>query len=386
MNVSIDPLAPEVVADPYPHYRRLRENDPVHWHDGLQSWMLTTYADCKEVVRDAETYASDWRRVGVPTPPEMLSVQTVDPPEHRLIRRLLATGLHKQNLEALREDVEVFVRHQLKKLAGEPAFDFIQQLSAPVALRTITSFLGVPEPPLKEFIALSELLVKGMDSGLVPEAEEPGLKARAALSELVEDWYADPPAGGMVGFLAEHRGNAEIPWPILVNATRALLHAGYESSGRFIGNATAGLLRHPDAWQDLKDHPEILDNALDELIRFDGPVQAESRAATKSVTIGPKSIAEGDIVILLLGAANHDPAEFDNPDELDLRRNVRNHLGFGWGIHSCLGAPIAMMEARAVVTILIGEYPGLHLVGEPVQRLNATLRGIERLPVALGAV
>lgn len=380
---EFSPLAPEVLADPYPTYRRLRETAPVTWDPGLSSWLLTRHGDCVRALKDYETFASDWRRAGQETPSALLSVQTLDPPDHDPVRRLLLDAFQHQDLRALGQAIDAHVTSQITALDDE--FDLVADFAAPFASWVIAEFLGVPEPDRAWFVEVSETLVRGMDSGLVPEAYEPSLKAREELSALAHSWLSgdiEVRPSGVVGYIAANSATYGVDPLVTGNAIRALLHAGYESSGRFISNAIAALLDLPEKLKAIDGFP--IDRVVDELARYDGPVQAESRATVTETVIGDQTINAGDVLIILVGAANRDPEVFDSPEDLNLGRRPNPHLGFGRGIHSCLGAGLATLEARSVVTTLRRLTPNLSKTAPGERRPNATLRGWATLPVAKG--
>jgi len=223
-----------------------------------------------------------------------------------------------------------------------------------------------------------------MDAGIWPEKGPPAIAARAELAELTAGWLTNAAKGaadGLVGYVAANAADSGIPRPVLLNTLRAVLHAGFESAGRLLGNGMVALLRDPGALTRLA-HGD-LSLAVEELIRFDAPVQADARACVLETRIGEQVMAPGDPVTMLLGAANRDPSRFHDPDTLDLARHPNPHLGFGRGAHSCLGQSLATLEARVVFGTLATEYPQLRAVGDPVHRRNLTLRGVAGFNVCI---
>lgn len=376
-----NPLSPEVILDPYAAYGRLREYDPVFWHQTLQSWLLTRYADCQAVLRDANRFAADFRRIGIPTEPILLSLQTLDPPEQTPLRHLGLETLRAQDWGGLERAMTERARELLIPLVERGAFDFITEVTDRIAINTVTTLLGVPGPNEDEtFHQLNKDIDRSMDSGLAPESMEPGLIARARFNELVESWLNNPPAQGAIAYIAAHEHESGVSRPVLVNSLRAFFHAGFEVPSRFLGNALSALLRHPEQYAALRSGVPM-ELATEELVRYAGPVQALSRACTEDTTICGHAIRRGDVVVTLIGAADRDPEQFHEPDTLRLDRDPNPHLGFGRGVHSCLGAMIGRAEANAVLTALVYDIPTLHLAGEPTIRPNATLRGLSALPV-----
>ncbi|MER7756584.1 cytochrome P450 [Kitasatospora sp. NPDC097643] len=380
-----NPLDPAVLADPYPVYRRMRETRPVYWHADIGSWLMTRYADCTAILRDAEVFSTDFRKIGIPTPPTLLSLQTLDPPDQTPLRHLALDAVRAQDLDALRDELDAFAVKLLDELAERESFDFIQDFADVFTLRTVTRFLGVEAPVTDEaFARFNDDLDHSMDAQLDPDAEEPGLRARAHFNDLVRGWLAAPgPEGVLADVVKLLPGSGVAVDDVLVNSVRAFFHAGFEVPSRFLGNAVAALLAAPDAWESLVRGEVGPDTAVEELIRFVGPVQALARAVTADTEIGGQQLRAGQVVTALIGAGNRDPEQFPDPDTLRLDRKPGAHLAFGRGAHSCLGLNVARIEAHATLGALL-RHPRLRLAGEPVVRPNGTLRGLARLPLTLG--
>ncbi|MFI9000517.1 cytochrome P450 [Streptomyces sp. NPDC053541] len=382
---AVDPIlrlaGPDLLPNPYPAYAELRETAPVFWHELLGSWVLTRHADCLTVLTDSTRFASDWRRAGEDIPGPLLSVQTLDPPEHTAIRHLLLDGFRAQDRNALHEGLDRDVKELLAGLAERPSFDLVGELAEPLALRFVTAFLGVPAPELDWFVPMSRTVVDGMDAGLWPEKHEPAVAARAELAAYAGGWLADPPADGLIAYVAAHADTSGVEPAVLRNSLRAVLHAGYESASRLLGNAAAALLTTPGALAAFRAAGP--GTAVDELVRFDAPVQADARVCVADTEIGGVTLKAGDPVTLLLGAANHDPRRFADPTELRLDRAPNPHLGFGRGAHACLGASMAIRLAGSVLGTLATDHPGARAVAEPHHRRNLTLRGLDRFEVTL---
>lgn len=378
-----NPLDGAVLRDPYPVYRAMREHYPVYWHRTLRSWMLTRYDDCLSVLRDSTLFTADFRRIGIATPPALLSLQTLDPPDQTPLRHLGLNAVKAQTIAAVERSARRRSEQLLASMAGRATVDFISDIADPFTLSGITELLGVPAPPNDDIFArFNDDLDHSMDSGLAPEGETAGIQAREHFNTLVEDWLADPPDEGVLGYIAAHLDGLDHDHEVLVNSLRAFFHAGFEVPSRLLGNAVWALLSHPCSLALLSDEARM-DAAVEELIRFAGPVHALSRACTEDTVIGDTKISGGDVVVVLLAAADRDPAQFSAPDSLQLDRSPNAHLGFGRGAHSCLGLNIARAEARAMISTLAQHYPHMRAVGDPVPRRNATLRGLAELTVTL---
>lgn len=380
-SVQFDPLDPAVLADPYPVYRALRENDPVHWHDDLGAWMLTRHADCTAVLRDATGFAADFRHVGIPTPGPLLSLQTLDPPEQTPLRHVAIDALRAQDYDALERDAAIRAAALLDGLAGRSTIDLVADFALPFSLGTITRLVGMPPPETDdEWRARNDALHRSMDAGLDPSSAEAGLESRRYFSEYVGRFLATGPTEGVAGYLARMAGDVDYADEVIHNSLRAFWHAGFEVPTRFLGEATLALAADPVARAGLLREPET---AVDELVRFAGPVHVVSRVATADTEIGGRAVLRGDMVVVLLAAANRDPARFDDPERLDTGRTPNPHLGFGRGAHSCLGQVAARIAGRVALTALLERFPHLEPAGGARRHVNATLHGHEVLPVRL---
>jgi cytochrome P450 len=379
--IAFDPLAPETINDPYRMYERLRI-DPTHWHEPLNAWILTRYEDCLSVLRAPEHFASDLRRVGLPIPATAVSIQSLDPPEHTTVRRLLAAGLRAQDMDALEQATVRRTEKMLDSLVDVGDFDFVSEFASPLALATICQVVGIDPPERRSFAKISEAIVRSMDSGLVPEAASPGMDARAALDAMIRWWSRNGRRDGLLSYMLGHHVEAEVPNSVVLNTVRVVLHAGYDSVVRLLSNALLALLRHPPALGAAAS-AGLSSTAVEELVRYDGPVQATSRTCVHDLEFGRRRLRQGHDVVLLFGAANRDPERIDAPHELLLERSPIPHLGFGAGIHACAGAQLAKMLCRIALTALTARHPAVRLAGDPVHSPTATMRGPNRLPVRL---
>jgi cytochrome P450 len=372
---------PELLASPYPAYRWLLENQPVFWYEPFGSWMVTRHADCVRVLRDGDRFAADWTKVGEKRPPGAASIQTLDPPEHTVIRHLMVDALRTRGAAQVERMVAEEADALLTRLEGRTSFDLVRDFAQPLALSTITAFLG--SAPLEEewFIPLAENVAAGMDAGLWPERMEPARRARADLAPLLADWLARPERPGIIRHLAEHMPEDEAERGVITKTLAVVLLAGYSSSSMLLALAIANLLEGPTGLDALPAANPA--RAVDELIRYVTPVQATARACVADTELGGMAVRAGQAVTLLLGAADHDPARFPEPDVILLDRHPNPHLGFGRGAHACLGAAFAAVQARIVLYLLAARYPGARAVGTPAYRPNLTLRTLEKFEIAL---
>ncbi len=392
--LAFNPFLPEVHEDPYPLYHRLRAEDPVH-RSALGMWVLTRHADVLAVLRDPRM-SRDPRRseriellrssaevdellTSEEAAPSMLFV---DPPDHTRLRVLVNKAFTPAAVERLRPRVEAIVAGLLDRVAGAGAMDVVEDLAYPLP---VTVMFGVPEAARERFRAWSRELVRLLDPVVASDALERALQARLALRGYLRGLVAERrahPSGDLLTALivAEDHGH-KLSEAELVSMCVLLLVAGHETTVNLIANGTVALLRHPEAWAQLQADPSLLGSAVEELLRYDSPVQFTSRHALADLDIGGRRVRAGETVVAVLGAANRDPAQFPDPDRLDLARKPNRHVAFGGGIHFCLGAPLARTEARIAISALLARLPGLELGPRPpVRRDTVTLRGLASLP------
>jgi cytochrome P450 len=396
-----NPLAPRWRRDPYPMYARLRAADPVHRTRAAYGWVMFRHADCLEVLRDARFSADDRNlaqfgalqrramRAGVVAPGEERPnvMLRSDPPVHTRLRGLVSKAFTPRAVEKLRGRVEELADALLADLARRERFDLIHDFAVPLPVTIIAEMLGIPARDRALFKRWSDDLVGFLDPLVSPGAER--LRATVAEFDAFMDAIGDErrrrPADDLVSalVLAEEQGD-RLSRDELRSTLALLLAAGNETTTNLIGNGTLALLAHPDAWARLREEPSIVPSAVEELLRFDSPVQFTARIALEDVEWRGHRLRKGENVVLALGSANRDPEVFADPDRLDLARAENRHLSFGHGAHFCLGAPLARLEGQVALTALARRLPRLRLAVDPRKlriRRATFLRGLEALPV-----
>lgn len=375
-----DPLDQAVLADPYPVLARLRGAAPVFWHEPMSAWCLTRYADCVAVLRDHRRFARDRRRAGAEVSGPGLSVQSLDPPEQAAVRSLFMNAVRAQDHAAVERRAAQRLASLLREAAERPEFDVMADVAAPLAVSVISDLLGVSEPEAGTFAAVSDAVMRSMDAGLVPASRAPGEAARQELTSIVGSWL-DGAGSGVLGHVREHAAGLPAEAETYVrNSARVMFQGGYSTVTAAVGNAVHVLLRHPGALEAMRDQA-VLRTGVEELARYDGPVQGTSRIALEDARIGGVTVRAGQVVTVLLAAANHDPAQFAEPSLLLPGRQPNQHLGYGWGTHSCIGASPARSVLRALVRVLQEQPDPLRATGEPRRRRTATMRAFAVLPV-----
>lgn len=398
--LAFNPFLPEVHQDPYPLYQRLRAEDPVH-RSALGMWVLTRHADVLAVLRDPRMSRDPRRSERVELlrlsaeVDELLAAEEaapsmlfVDPPDHTRLRALVNKAFTPAAVQRLRPRVAAVVAELLDRVAGAGAMDVVEDLAYPLPVTVICELFGVPQADRDRFRAWSRELVRLLDPLVATDALERALQARLALRgylrELIAARRAHPTADLLTALIAAEDQGHQLSQAELVSMCVLLLVAGHETTVNLIANGTLALLRHPQARANLQADPTptLAASAVEELLRYDSPVQFASRHALAEVDIGGRRVRAGETVVAVLGAANRDPAQFPDPDRLDLSRKPNRHVAFGGGIHFCLGAPLARMEARIAIPALLARLPGLGLGPQPpVRRDTVTLRGLASLPV-----
>jgi len=392
-DVQFNPIDPEFVANPYPTYHQLRTLDPVH-HSPLGFWVLTRYEDVVTALRDPR-FAKEAivsfvaERFGISPPGLGLSMLDRDPPDHTRLRGLVSKAFTPRVVEVLRPRIQQIVDEELERLGGSGAFDLIEDYAYPIPVVVICEMLGVPVADRDRFKQWGLDIARGLDAIWLPpdsEVTKRSMASRRALSDyfraLIAERRAAPRGDLLSGLIAAEEAGDKLSEEELLATCILLLVAGHETTVNLIGNGTLALLRHPDQLRLLRDNPGLIGTAVEELLRFDGPVQRTARIPSEDVAIGGHGIAKGEMVMPFIGAADRDPAQFPDPDRLDITRTDNRHIAFGWGIHFCLGAPLARVEGQIAINTLVQRLPKLALATDkPEFRQSLTLRGLSNLPV-----
>ena len=394
--ILFNPLLPEFHADPYPFYRRLREKEPVH-QSPMGFWVLTRYDDCVAVLRDQRFGREEFQQMLTsvygeegekPTLPRSMLFR--DPPDHTRLRALVSKAFTPRMIETMRDHIQEIVDRLLDRVQDAGRMDVIEDLAYPLPVTVICEMLGVPVSDHASIRGWSADIARSLDAiGLPSDTEivERGRKARRALADyfrrLVPERRARPQQDLLSGLIAaEEQGDKLSPDEVIAMCL-LLFIAGHETTVNLIGNGTLALLRHPDQWRTLKADPSLIGNAIEELLRYDSPVQRTARITSTDAEVAGQPMPKGTMVVTALGAANRDPAQFPDPDVLDVARKDPRHISFGFGIHFCLGAPLARVEGQLAIGSLLRRMPKLALAEEkPEWRESSVLRGLKRLNVS----
>ena len=388
-----DPGLPEFHANPYPFYHRLRSEDPVHRTEAGY-WVVTRYADVVTVLRDprfgredfgpmvSAIYGEDSERVPRP-------MVFRDPPAHTRLRSLVSNAFTSRVVQGMRPHIQEIVDRLLDRVQDARAMDVIADLAYPLPVTVICEMLGVPEGDRDAMRRWSDDIARSLDALGLPSDREivrRGRAARHALGEyfrgLLPERRRHPRADLLSLLLAAEEQGDKLTEDELLATCVLIFIAGHETTVNLIGNGLLALLQHPRQMATLRENPELLPGAVEELLRYDSPVQRTARVTKSEIRLEGKIIPRHALVVAAIGAANRDPERFAEPDRLDIARRDKDHIAFGFGIHFCLGAPLARIEAQIALGALLRRLPRLALATEtPQWRESSTLRGLKALPL-----
>ncbi len=376
--VSYDPTSGSILSDPYETYDRLRTKDPVHRMRLINGWVLTRYEDVDMVLRDHRRFSKDDGQED-----EYRSMLHHDPPDHTRLRSLVSKAFTPRAVRELHPRVRRIVDELLEDLDGKDRFDLIESLAFPLPVTVIAEMLGVPSEDMDRFNVWSNDISLTIEPSLrddqIRRVERASEELYAYFESIIEQRRGEPQDDMITTLLnAEDEGD-RLTHEELLGTLVLLLVAGNETTRNLIGNGMRALLKHPDQLRKLRDNPDLLDSAINELLRYDSPVQLDGRLVHNDVEVAGHQIHAGQRILCAIGAANRDPSAFTEPDKLDIERNESSHIAFGRGIHHCLGAPLAMLEARAAFSALLDRFSHIELVSEPVYREQVVLRGVAEL-------
>jgi cytochrome P450 len=401
--VMFNPFDPGFRKDPYSVYRRMRTEAPVY-RSPLGGWILSRHADCIALLRDPRS-SNDARnslefQAMAARRPDLAGTEDsagqsflfLDPPDHTRLRGLVSKAFTPRVVEGLRPRIQEIVDGLLDQAAGKGGLEVIEDLAYPLPVQVISEMLGVPSEDHAIFKGWSRDLARALDPS--PALDEAEIARRIAAREAFTDYFRrliekrrrEPGRDLLSALVAVEEQGDTLSEAELLSTCILLLIAGHETTVNLIGNGLLALLRNPDQLALLRDDPALEKSAVEELLRYDAPVQMTSRILLADYAIDGQVIAKGEQAVLLLASANRDPAEFEGPERLDLTRVENRHLAFGFGIHFCLGAPLARVEGQIALSTLVRRFPHLELLtDDPEYKENIVLRGLAALPVRIDA-
>jgi cytochrome P450 len=393
-------LDPASRADPYALYAKFRERGPIQL-PAVNVTVFSTSRDCDEVLRHPSSSSNRWNSTIAQrqlasgawskpaVPPGFLFL---DPPDHTRLRKLVSKAFAPKVVNALQPDITAMVDGLLDQIAERGHFDVIGDLAYPLPVAVICRLLGVPLEDEPMFSQASALLAEALDpfvaitgapSGKFEERMHAVRWLRGYFHELIERRRSHPGDDLLSGLIAVEESGDQLTEEEIVSTCNLLLIAGHETTVNLIGNAILAMLRRPEQWAALGADAGRASAVVEETLRYDPPVQLAGRNALEDMVIGDTRMVKGDIMLVLLAAAQRDPAEYDRPDTFDPDRGTLRHLGFGRGVHYCLGAPLARLEAGVALSGVTARFPGARLDSEPQYKTNVTLRGMSALSVTV---
>ena len=391
-------FTPEFIADPYPSYRWLHEHSPWFQVPDAPLHIAVRYADCQELLRDRrlghgfrerlvaefgeDVFAANPAYKGLAD-----SILLMDPPDHRRIRGLVAKAFDARRTEAMRPRVREIAHRLIDGFAARSEGDLVTLYNYPLPVIVICEMLGIPEADQERFLRGSGVAGRIIDPTPMNSAELAEANARSSENrdyfvDLLDQRRHTPEDDLLTALVQAETEDGQLSYDEMIANVSLLFGAGHETTVNLIGNGLLALWRHPDQLAALRADPGLMPSAVEEMLRFDSSVQLTGRTALTELEFRGQSIARGDQVLALIAAANRDPAVFTDPDRFDITRDEAKPLSFGGGIHFCLGAQLARIEADEALRVLFERLPGLELEGidAPRRKPTITLRGLERLP------
>lgn len=403
-HIVYDPSDPSIMADPFPVYAQLREQDPVHWSPSLKSWIITRYSDVRDLLLSDHVSVNRLVQFYDALPPKEaellrdivhylnLWLAFRDPPDHTRLRRIMRHAFTASAIEEMRPRIKEIAQMLLDRLndKGENRIDLIHEFALQLPAFVIMDLLDVPRDMLEEFKEWSDdmaVFIGGARNSTdkYERAARGCQKMSSYFRQLVTERTKNPKPGFLMDLINARDEGDKLSDDELVATCILVLFAGHETTTNLIGNATLLLLQHPEQLDRLRADPSLIDGAIEEVLRYDGPTNALVRVVAKDHELHGKKLKEGERVFVMVNSANRDARVFDDPDTFDITRQPNRHLTFGQGIHLCLGAKLAREEGRVAIQALFERFTQLTLdPNEDPEWLDAMVpRGTRRLPVCL---
>jgi cytochrome P450 len=383
--LQFDPFDHKTHDNPYPLYQQLRDNDPLYRNEKFGFWIVSRYADCVQVLRDFKTFCNRQGQtlepVGETVPPILL---LMDPPHHTRLRKVVSRVLTPELVGHLDAEIRTLARELLAPFAGKNSMDIVKDFSALLPMAIISRMLKIPQ--------CDEDLMRGWSDATVHRDDgvyampDSGLKATLAMYQYLDNLTAERRkhayGNDLVSLILQAEDAGDVTHEEVVGFLYLLALAGNETTTKLIGNMTYQLSEHPDQLKLLIEDPSLIGAAIEEVMRFDGPTQLQARTATVDIEMHGKTIRKGDKVGILFIAANRDERHYANADTFDVRRNPRDHIGFGAGVHACLGAALARLEVKIAFEELFKITHDFKVVKEGLARMHSpNVRGYTSVPI-----
>jgi len=388
--MDFNPLSPEVTANPYPYYAELRNKAPVIWLEPFQSWALSRYADVDFALRNPQIFSSSVftaEALGDLNPvPEVPWILDMNPPDHTRLRKLANKGFAPRLIRALEPRVRAITQDLIGALRSQPESDLVATLSGPLPTIVIAEMLGVEPERRDDFKVWSDDVVRATsrptDEAERTEVRESLVGLRTYFEQMIERRRTEPGEDVISALVQAEEERDMLSAAEILALAVLILVAGNETTTNLIGNAVLTLLDHPDELAKVRADRSLVPALVEEVLRYNSPVQVIFRRTAQDVELEGGKIPAGQNVFLLLGSANRDERQFPEPDHFDVARNPQDHVAFGYGIHYCLGAPLARLEGRSALQALLFDCPPFRLAVERVAPIASLIvRGPQTLPL-----
>jgi len=392
--MDYNPLSPEVMGNPYPYYAYLRDHAPVYWIEPLHAWALSRYADVDFALRNPQIFPSSGftaQTLGDLNPtPETPWILDMNPPDHMRLRKLVNKGFLPRLIRNLEPRVQEITRQLIAALRSQTEGDLVSALSGPLPTTVIAEMLGVEDGRLADFKRWSDDVVLGTsrptDETTRTRVRESGAALRDYFERLIERRRTNPGEDVISALVRAEEEHDTLSAAEILGLAILLLLAGNETTTNLIGNAVQNLLSHPTELAKVRADRALVPSLVEEVLRYESPVQLLPRQTAREVELTGATIPAGATVFLLLAAANRDERKFPDPDRFDVTRNPQDHVAFGYGIHYCLGAPLARLEGRIAIESLLFDCPSFTCTREHLPQIASVIvRGVQTLPLRFAA-
>jgi len=390
--MDYNPFLPEVQHNPYPYYAHLREHAPVYQVPGVGFWAISRYDDVFHVLKSPQVFSNAIIGAAVLGdldyfPPDAPALLGSDPPYHTRLRKLANRAFTPRRIASLESHIRAVTQQLLQGVAPHGTFDLIRELAAPLPTIAIAELLGVPPEQRDNFRRWIDDVVRAINgSGILPEEREQVRQSmaelRAYLQTAIAAYHKQPGDNLLSDLVRAEEEEQRLTDDEILSLALILFPAGSETTRNLIGNTMLALLNHPEQLAQVRANRALIPRVIEEVLRYDSPVQTMPRLAPQEVQLSGTTIPAGSVMLLLFGSANHDERKFAEPERFDITRNIEEHIAFGFGIHFCLGAQLARLEGKVALEVLLEQFPRLACTEEHIPRVESLIvRGVKTLPL-----
>lgn len=392
--MDYNPFLPEVQANPYPYYAYLREHAPVYQVPGAGFWAVSRYDDVLYVIRNPQLFTSSTLFAAFmgdlnPFPPEAPAIVGCDPPSHTRLRKLVNRAFTPRRVASLEQHIREITHQLIAQIPIQGTFDLVGELSAPLPVTVIAELLGVPAERRDDFKGWADAFIRATSGKAVPLEEQAELRQnfvefRAYFENAIALARRQPGDNLLSDLIRVEEENQTLTSAEIVSLAMFLIIGGSETTTNLIANAIMALCDHPEQMAQVRANRALIPQMVEEALRYVGPIHAIFRQATQEVEVAGTKLPAGSLVLFLLGSANRDARKFPDPDRFDIMRNTEGHVGFGFGVHFCLGAQLARLQAKVALEMVLERFPGLSRTDAPVRWIEAfSVRGPKMLPLVV---